>query len=463
MLKTDRNSIILAALIMLQPIMDIGSFFAVELGFTFMTTALRFAIFAGVMLYAYLLSDRRKVYLIFAAVLGVYWIIHAALCARDGYSLVSDANGFLRTVQMPGMTLAFITLFKRSEKFPEETGKYFAINYLIIGASILLSFALNMPVSTYKSGVGIKGWFSTGNSQSYIISVMAMLAMYYFYKKKNNWGFALTMVVAFVQMFLFGTQVALFSIFITIAAFAVIMIWNREKKWIIAGALLVALIATLFALPYSPIRQQNAKEDEALSRWEDILHEQEKEPEKTPEEQTHQLDNTILEGMVNRFGYEKVLEIYGGEIDAAELKDERQKKINFGRLAMQEGDFLTLLFGMEDADMVFGTETYDPENDFPAVFFYYGIVGVLMYVAFLGYFAWILGKDIFKSLKKLPMEKTILALSLVLSLGCAELSANVLRRPNASIYISLMLAYAYYVCKVKKECNYESEPDHPGI
>lgn len=462
MLKTDRNSMILTVLIILQPILDIFSYFAVELGMTAATSALRLAIFGAIMVYAFLLSDRKKIYGVFALVMSVYWAIHMALCARDGYSLVSDVNGFLRTIQMPAMTLAFITLFRRSEQFPRETGKCFAINYVIIGASILLSFAVGMPVSTYKSGVGIKGWFFTGNSQSYIISVMAMLALYYFYHKKNNWAFVVTIVVAFVQMFLFGTQVALFSIFITAGSFLIILLWNREKRWIMAGALVLAMVITVVAFPHSPIHQQSAKEEIAMDRYEDLLGEGE-EQEKDPEEQENLLKDTILEDMVNRFGYDNVLEVYGGEIEAADLMDIRQMKVNFGRLVMKDKDIGTLLFGMEDADMVYNGNIYDPENDFPAVFFYYGIVGIALYVAFLGYFAWILCKDIFKSLKKLPVEKVVLALSLLLSIGCAELSANVLRRPNASIYISLLLAYAYYVCKVKKEQSHESEPDHSGI
>ena len=138
-------------------------------------------------------------------------------------------------------------------------------------------------------------------------------------------------------------------------------------------------------------------------------------------------------------------------------------KVNFGRLVMAEKDVWHWLFGVEDADMYFEGETFDPENDFPAVFFYYGIVGIALYVVFLGYFAVILIKDIFKNLKRLPVDKVLLGLSLVLSMGCAELSANVLRRPNASIFISLMLAYAYYVCKVEKEQDNESQCDHSGL
>lgn len=451
MMKMDKNSIVLAVLIMLQPILDIASYFAIEIGMTAVTSALRLAIFAAIMIYAFILSDRKKVYGIFAGIMGVYWIAHMLVCARDGYSLVSDVNGFLRTVQMPALTFAFITLYKRSEKFPQEIGKYFAINYVIIGASILLSFLLDMPVSTYKSGVGIKGWFFTGNSQSYIIGVMAMLALYYFYNKKNNIGFIVTMLVAFVQMFFFGTLVALYSIFITAGVFLVIMLWNREKRWVMASALVVAVIVTLIALPYSPNRQQGAKEDAALSRWEDMLEEQEKDPVQTPEEEMHNLDETILKPLVDRFGYDKVLEVYGGEIEAPELMDYRQRKVSFGLLVMAEQDVWGWLFGIEDADMIYGDETYDPENDFPAVFFFYGIVGILLYLVFLGYFAVILCKDIFRNLKKLPVEKVIVGLSLLLSMGCAELSANVLRRPNASIFISLMLAYVYYLCKVQKE------------
>lgn len=463
MLKTDRNSVILAVLIMLQPILDICSYFAIQTGMTSVTSVLRLAIFAGIMVYAFVLSDKKRVYCIMAAVLGVYWVAHMAVCARDGYAPVSDLNGFLRTVQMPALTLAFITLFKRAEKFPEATGKFFGINYLIIGASILLSFAVNMPVSTYATGTGIKGWFFTGNSQSYIISVMAMPAMYYFYQKNKTAAFILTMAVAFVQMFLFGTLVALYSIFITAGVFLVILLWNREKRWVIAGALAVAVAVTVLALPYSPNRQQSAAEDQALSRWEDMLEEQEKDPDLSPGEIRHSLDGTILEPLVRRFGYDRVLAVYGGEIDAEELMDARQRKVNFGLLLMEERDIWSWLFGCEDADMYFEGETYDPENDFPAIFFFYGIVGVSLYVVFLGYFALILIRSIFGSLKKLPVDKVVVGLSLVLSMGCAELSANVLRRPNASIYISLLLAYAYYLCKVGKERSDESKSDHSGI
>ena len=118
------------------------------------------------------------------------------------------------------------------------------------------------------------------------------------------------------------------------------------------------------------------------------------------------LPNTILKNMADRFGVEKVIEVYGGSIDGAELMDTRQKKVNFGLLVMDEKDTLTWLFGCEDADMRHNGETFDPENDFPAIFFFYGIVGVLLYVVFLGYFALLLLKDIFIPLNQTARQLT---------------------------------------------------------
>ena len=455
MQKTDKNSLLLSVLILLQPILDICSYFAVKAGFTSVTTMLRLAIFGCLIIYAFLLSEKKKAYYIFAAIAGVYWLIHMAISARSGYqSVIADLNGFARTVQLPALTLAFITLFRRAQKYPFAMGKYFSINYFIIGGSIILSFLVNQPVYTYFPKIGVLGWFATGNAQSCIVSVLAIPALFYSYHRKSNVFFILTMLVAFSIMFFLGTQVALYSIFITGISFLAVMLWNREKRYVMAGALIVALLVTCIALPYSPCRKNANAEENSISRWEDYIDTggiAVDTPSQQPETPTYVLQDTLLQPLEERFGYEKVLEIYGGEIDAYELIDNRQRKINFCRLAMAEQDIWALLFGCEDMDFCYNGDTFDPENDFPAIFFYYGIVGLGLYLAFLLYFVIILAKDIFKSLKKLPREKVFLGLTLALSMGVAQLSGNVLRRPNVSIFLSLMLAYVYHICKIQKE------------
>lgn len=469
MRKTDRNSIILAILIMIQPILDMGSYFGIRTGIDSVMPVLRLILFGAIMLYAFILSDRKKPYYIFALVVGAYFIIRVLLCARNGYNLVSDVKDFLRTLQMPALTLAFITLFQHAKDFPGSMGKFFAVNYVTIAVSILLSYAVGYPAPTYvATGVGIKGWFYAGNAQSCILSIMAMPALCYFYQKNNNLLFVLTLLLACTLMFLLGTLVATWSIFVICIIFLVLILWNREKKWIIAGVLVAMLVATFVALPYSPSTQNSTNEQYVQMEWEAFLGDQKKDPDETPgdgdtDDIQYDLKDTLLEPLVERFGYDKVLDVYGGEITAADLMDVRQVKVAFGRLVMAERDVWTWLFGIEEADITYDGTSYYPENDFPSIFFFYGIVGICLYVAFLAYFAWILLKDIFKSLKKLPVKQTILGLDLVLAMGIAQMSAHVLSQPNASIYISLMLAYAYYICKIRKGDDHESECNCSGL
>ena len=480
MVKTDKNSIILSILIMIQPILDICSYFAVEAGITTVTTMLRFAIFGAVMLYAFALSDRKKVYFIFAGVIGLYWIIHVLICARDGYSFVSDTNNLLRTLHMPALTIAFITLFKHANRYPENIGMCFSINYVIIAASIILSFIVNKPVYTYDrwidgiwAPVGIKGWFFAGNSQSCILALMAMLAMFDAYQKKKNLYFIGIMVLIFIMMFFFGTRVTYLSIFIIALSFLVLILWNREKRIVIPVALLLALAIAVVAYPYSPTYQIRATSYENETAWNEIIADTtnattsiettnattsiETTPSiSTPEKPQVPVQNqpvlTIgLETLGERFGLEKVLALYGNDIDAAELMDNRQLKVNFGKLLMAENDIWIRLFGCEYQDFYYRDGTYDPENDFSSLYFFHGYVGLALYAAFIAYFILLLAKDILQNLKFLPKEKVLLCLSLILVLGIAELSGHVLKRPSVSIYISLLLAYAYYICKKRKE------------
>ena len=55
-------------------------------------------------------------------------------------------------------------------------------------------------------------------------------------------------------------------------------------------------------------------------------------------------------------------------------------------MVWQDQDFLTKLVGVEYAQCHVGSHIYDPENDFPALLYYYGYVGVGAVRAFALYF-----------------------------------------------------------------------------
>ena len=63
-------------LLIMQPVLDIFSFFVVGTNLNIVTTLFRMLIFAIVTLYAFLISDNRKPYFIMAGVLIVFFVFH---------------------------------------------------------------------------------------------------------------------------------------------------------------------------------------------------------------------------------------------------------------------------------------------------------------------------------------------------------------------------------------------------
>ena len=480
----------LFCLLIIQPLLDIVSYFAVLYNFTGITTVVRMLIFAVIVLWAFIISRNKKIYFIIAGIIGIYWILHVVVNINGGYiSIVQDTAMFIRTIQVPILALAFITFLKESENACEQIGKAFWINYLLISFSIILSYIIGMPVYTYEySQIGIKGWFYTGNSQSCILAIMGLAALCYVYKKKNECLFAFSVLVIFVNLYYFGTRVTYLSIFVIAFSFILLLVWNKEKRVVSYTTILLGVVVCLMTYHNAPCYINQSKASDSFNENNELIQEMVDGTVETPNTEIQipntevetpnteiQIPNTEVETpnteelynmqmaeylsvynascpiLVERFGIEKVAEKFNYSLDAYDVMDNRQIKVNYCSLIMDEKDIWTHLFGFEYMEMIAANgEIFDPENDFPALFYLYGYVGIGMYIIFIAYFAFVALKDMLLNIRCIELEKGALAISLVLMLGCAELSGNVLRRPNVSIYLSVMLAYLYIMCKKNK-------------
>ena len=153
--------------------------------------------------------------------------------------------------------------------------------------------------------------------------------------------------------------------------------------------------------------------------------------------------------MVDRFGAERVLvEGYGYIPDAYMLADTRANKVRFAQMLWSDSDMLTRLVGFEYSNVIdyVGNEgTYDLENDYPALFYYYGYLGCGLYLLFLGYFVFRLArKVIFDFKNSVNLFNFSLLLVFGIQLFAAQLSGAILRRPNVSIYLSIVLMLIYF-------------------
>ena len=145
-----------------------------------------------------------------------------------------------------------------------------------------------------------------------------------------------------------------------------------------------------------------------------------------------------LPDIFDRFGEDRVLLHYNMTTDAERLIDIRVLKRSYAAMIWEDSDLATRLLGFETSQVGFDG-SYDPENDWPALFFYYGPVGLGLYVLMLLlYLLPIPGALRRDAAGTLTEENLTLLLVLALQLGLAQFSGALLRRPNVSIYLALI-------------------------
>ena len=167
-----------------QPLLDVLSFWTQDLSWgSKLTLSLRLLIFLSVVLAGFLLSQRRRVYWICAAVCAALYAGHVFACLRahapfTAANLVSDATNYIRFIQLPLFTLAFITFLRRCKQGYASLERGITAAFWIIAAVMLLSALTGTDPYTYPNKqIGLRGWFYFANSQSAILSMLVPLAL----------------------------------------------------------------------------------------------------------------------------------------------------------------------------------------------------------------------------------------------------------------------------------------------
>ena len=107
-----------AALFLIQPVMDIISYWLQEWGVSNLPTLiLRFGVLGATVLIGFVLSDRKKVYYIAAAILILLGLGHIWACLQVGYvGPIADLTNYVRVIQMPVTVLCLITFFRKDDR-----------------------------------------------------------------------------------------------------------------------------------------------------------------------------------------------------------------------------------------------------------------------------------------------------------------------------------------------------------
>jgi len=510
---TRRLPQLVFALIVMQPLLDVLSFFLGEWGSNTISTLLRFALMAAVALLGFIVSDKKVQYFIFYAITGVFWLLHMANCFRLGYqSVVEDAANFLRIISFLVFTLALITFFRQGKDVRKAVLLAFGVNFVLFWVFTVLPWALGQPQYTYsKLFVGIMGWFSIPNAQSTIMVLTAPFAIYWAYCSKKYPFFIAMSILCFGIMYATGTKLTFYSIFIIAGAYIFLFVLQLGRQGLRYVLPMAAVVLLVFAFRHqSPMDlrermsaysrnlndQQVERTLESASADKDAIKKaqtqkqakKKKQPEATMEEIHRGLfyvytdkeprDNVtpygeILENMNERFGLYRVMEAYGYSTTSSMLSDLRLMKSLFSQMVWEEKDLVTHFVGYEYNEVIVDGTIYDLENDFPAIYYFFGYSGFALYMLVILYIVFVILRaftvdmchtlksqlatesrlyrrvctGVWKGLQRfLTIEMGAAGMSFLLAIIAAQVSGYVLRRPNVTIYFAVSTAYLYHLC-----------------
>lgn len=471
----------LFAVIVLQPMLDVLSYFMNEYGSTTVTTVLRALMLFAICAYGFIIEKDRRVYLISFGIIGGFWLAHALNCFRLGYlDPLGDLGEYLKLIQFPLWALAFISICRRDPDMARNAAGLLAINFGIILLVIALSYLTGHPAYTYdipSRGVklGLLGWFSIPNAQSAILAMLLPGIMIWAWQKEKLWLFCLACGAGSGLLFLTGTRLAYYAAVLVSVGFLVLILIGRQKLlFCVPLVIVLGLLAGFRGV--SPMTQRQAiaadshriyqeKADAVMGDDKDYEYTGEPIPPEIEEKitrvyeevysQRNFADAPLLGDLLERFGTQRVMEHYRWSTQANTLYIVRTKKLAAMAMLWEEQDPITKLLGVEYARATLNGNNYDPENDFPGLLYFYGWLGAGLYAGFAIFFPLITGIGCLKNLRRLGSYLTVplggWVMLYILGFGAAQFSGQALRKPSVTVYLSLTAAVLYHTVRTSRD------------
>ena len=413
--------------------------------------------------------EKKKHFLLSMAAIAAVCALHFLNCYRVGYlDAMRDIKYTVGVAQMPLLTVCFVYAIN-DEKMRDQAVKGMEAAALLTVLALILAVITKTANCTYGIGLGVSGWVIDTNrcANSIILVTLFCFAVFWGCQCRSRLVQAIVPAVVCTVFISNGTKACYFGLFALFIGFAGLTAFsgliNRKKINTFFIAVLIALsIFSAAVYPLTPRYRVELLESKATAMKDEdelvrILREKGYDPASMTtdeklgipevrqafEEYYRKLMWHVIPEMFDRYDMETILRKYDMTTSAAKLIDVRQMKRTYASLIWNDTDTVTKLFGYEVSQI--HDKGLDPENDYPALFWYYGYVGFGLYALFILYFIWLLIKKTVRDFKKsLTPLNIALFISLALQLALAQFSGALLRRPNVSIYLSVILALIYY-------------------
>ena len=462
-------------LIILQPVLDIIAFWTKSPDGT-LAGLVRLAIMVvlPLVLLFRLPEKRDKLRLALSlCAIGLVCLLHLANLIRIGAeSLVYEISYTAKTAHMPILAVCFLYSIRNTQT---RNQAYWGLTFAaaVTAVALALSIITGTANETYGEGLGVSGWviddLRTANST--ILVILSAFAVFCAVKSDKKAVNILIPVLTALCLILNGTMTCYLAIFLIFLGFSVFLPLERKLRAcrINRTAILVLLVVSILsaaAFPLTPKyqirKQQTSFMDKTQTEFEQGLGAEKLDPNAVTREQilNDPKIHTLYEdyywkclwilspGMFELYDIDEIMAKYNFTTDATILLNTRNLKKAFVSLMWDHSDTLTKLFGI-DCSFAWYQGKVDLENDWSAIFYYYGYVGFAAYVGFILYFVFLILRRLRRNFRTaFTADNFVILLCFVMLIGIAQYSGAVLRRPNVSFYLALILGLIWFQTEV---------------
>ena len=454
-MKENSNQILLIFII-IQPILDILTALNIYYLGTSITVGLlvRMAFLLFGLLFVLLFSESSwkrpiGVYLfLLLSIVGIGFI--GNFFSKPVFNLFYEVQFIAKALYFVIMFLSYLLIFTSlhtQKAFVSKFQQYIVYAMTIVGAVLLFTFITGTGFDTYEYGkAGNKGWFYSGNELSAILSIGFPFVVMYAVRKMNSWKeiyYWLPALILGFSALMLGTKVGHLSILLVCGLTPIILLieWLKSKKLkedtsTIKRNLIVSISAILLFIMLTPITPAYTNTAGHYSSVNEKLLEElleEMEDESQVDQNELEENKALKERMAeNKFFNNKLVTV---------LLSNRDVYLYRTHTHFVEAPIHQKLFGLGYA----GNWEENPkliEMDFFDLFYSFGIIGFLLFIAPFVITVYLLVKNLIVLRYRMLRSDILFPLiSLALACGAATLAGHVLYAPAVSIYVAGILAY----------------------
>lgn len=433
---------IISIIIVLQPIIDILTFFMKE--YANMDVTVGVVIRTLFLLYAliYIVFSEKitknKKNLLSLIVLSIVFLINILITIANKTFAISDIKNIMKVCYLPIILIFFLMYNEKSKE--KLSYKILIINGLIISSSILIAKLTGSEVCTYGDSIncieGYSGWFYSANELGMILVLLFGVTLYDFYKTNYSVLSLISLIMILYSTLCLGTKASFLGVVgilcLNLIFQIVRLIFFRSKGQ--AVMLVMSLFIPLFIyllIPSIPVCYNNYDLFRSYNIYCKVPIDKSKFNQKDfdyKNEQKHMEGEYSEEKISNDKKTELIL---SGRDKYLEQKVEKVKKYTL----------FEKLFGMgysgygknNDGKIVI------TERDYYDLIFEYGYIGTLAILTPLILAFMSIALFMFKNLKSILHNKNIMIFAVLIVLAGAHISGHTLFAPAVTTYIAYMI------------------------